>query len=108
DKGGWSLSCWLFPGTWFVDPGTNIMLRGNGRNAWFGWPTIPKLEELRDAWLNSPSPDERKRIAQEMQVVGMDELPAIPLGAIYRQTALKKDLVDRVRTATVFWNIRRG
>jgi len=108
DKGGWSMSCWLFPGSWFVDPGTNIMLRGNGRNAWFGWPTIPKLEELRDAWLNSPSPEERKRIARDMQVVGMDELPAIPLGAIYRQTALKKDLVDRVRTATVFWNIRRG
>ncbi len=107
DKGGWSVSNWLFPGTWFVDPGTNIMLRGNGRSAWFGWPTVPKLEELRNAWLNEPSADIRKRIATEMQVVGMDELPAIPLGAVYRQTALQKNLVDRVPTATVFWNIRR-
>jgi ABC-type transport system substrate-binding protein len=106
--GGWSLSCWLFPGAWFINPGTNIMLRGNGRDAWFGWPTIPKLEELRNAWLEAPTLDEQKRIARDMQVVGMDELPAIPLGAIYKQTALHKSLVDRVKTATMFWNIRRA
>ncbi|TCR67113.1 ABC transporter substrate-binding protein [Bosea sp. BK604] len=108
EKGGWSLSCWLFPGAWFINPGTNIMLRGNGRDAWFGWPTIPKLEQLRDAWLEAPSLDEQKRIARDMQIVGMDELPAIPLGAIYRQTALHKSLVDRVKVATMFWNIRRA
>jgi peptide/nickel transport system substrate-binding protein len=43
-----------------------------------------------------------------MQVVAMDELPAIPLGAIFRSTALRSSLKDRVIGMPIFWNIRRA
>lgn len=107
EKGGWSVSCWAFPGLWFQNPATHILLRGNGKDAWFGWPTIPRLEQLRDAWMNTPDLAEQKTIAREMQVVAMDELPCIPLGAIYRLTALQKNLTGRVVGFPIFWNIRR-
>ncbi len=107
ERGGWSVSCWSFPGLMFENPATHILLRGNGKDAWFGWPTIPRLEELRDAWLAAPDAEAQKRIAREMQVVGMDELPCIPLGVSYKYTALSRSLTGRVAGLPIFWNIRR-
>lgn len=108
EQGGWSVSCWAFPGLWFQNPATHILLRGNGADAWFGWPTMPRLEALRTEWMATSDLAEQKRIAREMQVVAMDELPCIPLGAIYRSTALRQDLADRVIGFPIFWGIRRA
>lgn len=108
DKGGWSVGCWSFPGLWFLNPATHILLRGNGRDAWFGWPTAPRLETLRDEWMAATAPDEQKRIARAIQVAGMDELPCIPLGCVYHNTALAANLKDRVVGMPFFWNIRRA
>jgi len=108
EHGGWSVSCWAFPGLWFENPATHILLRGNGRDAWFGWPSVPRLEELRDAWLEAGDLDARQKIARDMQIVAMDELPCIPLGTIHRSTALSSKLRDRVTGFPIFWNLRRG
>jgi len=108
ERGGWSVSCWAFPGLWFENPATHILLRGNGREAWFGWPTAPRLEALRDAWLEAPDLAAQQRIAREIQIVAMDELPCIPLGAIYRSTATSRTLQGRVTGFPIFWNIARA
>ena len=108
DKGGWSVGCWSFPGLWFLNPATHILLRGNGRDAWFGWPTAPRLEEMRDHWMATSDLDVQKEIAREIQVAAMDELPCIPLGCVYRSTVMSRDLRDRVTGMPFFWNIRRA
>jgi len=54
------------------------------------------------------APDEQKRIARAIQVAGMDELPCIPLGCVYHNTALAANLKDRVVGMPFFWNIRRA
>lgn len=84
------------------------MLRGNGRDASLGWPTAPRLEAPHDQWIEATSLDEQRCTAREMQVVGMDELPCIPLGYLYRSTALAADLLDRVEGMPFFWSIRRA
>jgi peptide/nickel transport system substrate-binding protein len=53
DRGGWSMLFTAFSSVDLVDPAAHFPLRGNGTNAWFGWPTIPRLEELRDAWFEA-------------------------------------------------------
>lgn len=108
ERGGWSVSCWSFPGLMFENPATHILLRGNGKDAWFGWPDVPKLEELREAWLAAPDAAAQNRIAREIQVVGMDELPCIPLGVSHRYTAHSRALQDRVVGLPIFWNIKRA
>lgn len=82
DKGGWSVSFYSNPGFDLLNPATNAILRGNGAGAWFGWPTIPRLEELRDQWFDAAEPSAQKAITREMQVVAMRELPFIPLGGV--------------------------
>ena len=39
DQGGWNAFCTGFSGLDFFIPGTHLPLRGNGEQAWFGWPT---------------------------------------------------------------------
>jgi ABC-type transport system substrate-binding protein len=107
-QGGWSCTCFANSSMDFWSPATHFALRGNGTAGYYGWPTIPRLEELRDQWFEAPNLAEQQRIAREMQIVGMDELPVIPLGGYRSVSAMRADLQDRVRGFAIFWNIRRA
>jgi peptide/nickel transport system substrate-binding protein len=108
DKGGWSMLFTSFSSFDFADPAAHFPLRGNGTNAWFGWPDVPKLEELRDAWFDAPDLPTQQALAREMQTVGMDELPYIPLGSYKSMTALRANLTGRVAGLALYWGIRRS
>ncbi len=108
EKGGWSCTCFANSSMDFWSPATHIGLRGNGASAYYGWPDIPKLEQLRDAWFAAPVLAEQQRIARDMQLVAMDELPIIPLGGYRSVSALRSNLSDRVRGFAIFWNIKRS
>ncbi|MFI4988589.1 MAG: ABC transporter substrate-binding protein, partial [Alphaproteobacteria bacterium] len=53
-EGGWSIYHTLWSGTDHANPVGHVFLRGNGKDATVGWPTSPRLEELRQAWLEAP------------------------------------------------------
>ena len=108
DKGGWSVSMYAFSSMDFLTPATNPTLRANGSGAWFGWPEMPRIEQLRDAWFEAPTLEARQALARQMQVEAMQELPFIPVGAYRSQTAIRRDLADRVRGLALFWGIRRA
>lgn len=107
ERGGWSMLFTSFSSFDFVDPAAHFPLRGNGTGAWPGWPTIPKLEELRDAWFVAPDLDAQKAIAREIQTVAMDELPYVPVGSYLSITAHRRNLADRVKGLALFWGLRR-
>ncbi|MCO6418895.1 ABC transporter substrate-binding protein [Siccirubricoccus sp. KC 17139] len=108
ERGGWSLFCTGFQGFDTASPAGHFPLRGNGAGAWPGWPSIPKLEELRDAWFEAPDIATERAIAEEMQRVAMTELPFIPLGGYYANTALRRELRGRISGFPIFWNLQRG
>ncbi len=108
DRNGWSMLFTSFSSVDFVDPAAHFPMRGNGANAWFGWPTVPKLEELRDAWFEAPDLAAEQALAREMQTVAMEELPYIPVGAYLSITSLRRNLTNRVPGLALFWNIRRS
>ena len=69
DKGGWNIFYTYLGGFGNVSPAPNIAIRSNGKQGrWFGWPTDPKMEELRAAWFDAPDLAGQKKIADEMQV----------------------------------------
>jgi len=107
DRGGWSMLFTAFSSVDLVDPAAHFPLRGNGTNAWFGWPTIPRLEELRDAWFEASDLATEQRLAREMQTVAMDELPYVPVGSYLSMTAIRRNLTGRVPGLALFWNLRR-
>ena len=109
DKGGWTAFTTTYEGLTVADPSSHVPLRGNGAQGWFGWPTSPRLEALREEWLDAPDAAEQKRIAAEMQRVAFEEVPFIPLGQLYYPTAFRTELRDMVPASfPIFWNVRRA
>jgi peptide/nickel transport system substrate-binding protein len=64
DQGGWNavfgLSDRSFPNT---NPYGNYWIRADAPAAWLGWPTSPRIEDLRAVCLNAGDSDEQRRIA---------------------------------------------
>ena len=109
DKGGWSAFITALDGVTVSNPGGNFALRGNGKKAWFGWPTDDKLESLRDAWFDAPDLKSQKAIAEQIQLRGLEILPYIPLGQFFQPTAFRSDIKDIVKAMyPLFWGVRRG
>jgi peptide/nickel transport system substrate-binding protein len=109
EKGGWNAFPTTYEGLTVADPSSNVPLRGNGPQGWFGWPTSPRLEALRDQWLDAPELAEQKRVAAEMQRVAFEEVPFIPLGQLFNPTAYRNDIVDIVPAPfPIFWNVKRA
>lgn len=89
DKGGWSIFVTYLNGTNNFDPASQLGIRGNGDQAWFGWPKSPRLEELRLAWFAARDPASQKAICAEIQKQFFIDVPYIPLGAYYEKTAYR-------------------
>ncbi len=107
EKGGWSAFTTSFDPFDWMDPGSHPVLRGNGEKGWFGWPTAPAIETLREQWFDAPNLAEQQRIAADLQLAALDEVVMIPLGGFYRPTALRRDLKGRVPGFMIFYNLER-
>ena len=107
-QGGWDALIVLLSGAELMTPAGHLLLRGNGADAWFGWPTAPKLEALREAWFDAPDLEAQKRIGRELQLQAFADLPYIPLGQYFTDSAYQKGLVDIRRGIPLPLNVRRG
>ena len=110
DKGGWSAYFGLndrsVPNT---NPYGNILIRADGLAAYDGWPTSPRIEALRAAWLDAGNLDDQRRICTELQLQLWQDVPYVPMGEYWQSTAFRKDLLDVLPGCfPVFWGIRRA
>jgi peptide/nickel transport system substrate-binding protein len=109
DKGGWSLFCSVSPIPEFRDPLLASPLRGNGKDAWIGWPDIPEMEAAYDAWLDAETPAEQTRLEREIQLIAIDAVPFVPLGRYRPRIAWSKSISDPGKgPAPTFWNVRKA
>ena len=109
DKGGWSLNANYAPGYSVSSPAAHGFLRGLGRKSLFGWPDMPRVEELRGAWIDATDPGEQKRLCREIQLQAFRDVPYIPLGAFFFASAYRKDLTGILKgSIPLFTNVRRA
>ena len=108
DKGGWNVFCVHVPGVTQVDPSAHTFLRAGGEKAVMGWPRVPRLEALRDAWFASTTPAEQRDIGIAMQREAFDQVPYVPLGTFYSPTAYRRELTGMLQGMPLFWNVRRS
>ncbi|HEY1933560.1 MAG TPA: ABC transporter substrate-binding protein [Acetobacteraceae bacterium] len=107
EKGGWSAFYTYWSGLDQFDPAVHVWIRGNGKAARFGWPTSPKLEELRNQWLAAPDLAAQKRIAAEIQQQAFVDVPYIPLGQILPTWVYQHNITDVLQGYALFWNVRK-
>lgn len=107
-EGGWNVFETGWVGSDTSDPTTNVMLRTNGANAWFGWPKDKKLEELRTQWMNAPDEAARKKIAEEIQKRAFEIVPYIPTGQYVDDTAYRKNVKGVISAPAILqWNVEK-
>jgi peptide/nickel transport system substrate-binding protein len=108
-QGGWSLNCNYAPGFSPMSPAAHGFLRGTGQNALFGWPDMPKVEELRTAWIGAKDLAEEKAICEQIQLQAFQDVPYIPLGAFFFAGAYRSNLTGIIKGGIpLFYNVRKG
>jgi len=109
ERGGWSIFSTGWEGLNTADPGGHYPILGNGANAWFGWPTSPRIEDLRTAWFEAPDDAARKRATDAIQVAVWDEVPYVPLGQFFQPAAMREGVTGVLDSPfPIFWNARKG
>ena len=109
DKGGWSLFPHGLPAAEYRDPIFASTVRGNGQAGFFGWPTDPIGEALRDRWIDSADPAEQKRLDAEIQAQAFRQVPFIPLGQYFPPAAWRSTITAPQRgVVPVFWEVAKS
>jgi peptide/nickel transport system substrate-binding protein len=107
ERGGWSCLFTGFATLDLLNPGTHQLVRGGGDRAWFGWPDIPRMETLAEAWVGAADLAAQRAIAAEMQLLAFQAVPYLPLGQYLQPTAYRRSLAGVLPGPPVFWNLRR-
>jgi peptide/nickel transport system substrate-binding protein len=107
-KGGWSLNANYAPGFSVMSPAAHSFLRGLGRQSLFGWPDMPRVEALRNGWIDATDLEEQKRLCREIQIQAFHDVPYVPLGAFFFASAYRKNLTGILKGGIpLFTNVRR-
>ena len=107
-EGGWSIFGSMWGGLDWDNPAGNPALRGNGKDAWFGWPDSPKLEAIREQWLRATDLPTQKALAADMQRQAFVDAPCMPLGLYYQPVAYRADLTGMMKGLILFTGVKRA
>jgi peptide/nickel transport system substrate-binding protein len=107
DHGGWNIFYTYLGGFGNISPGPNIAIRGSGGNSWFGWPTDPEMEALRDTWFEAPDLAAQQKICRDMQVNFWQNPAYVPLGMYDQPTAFHNYLQDVHDGWPQFYGVKR-
>jgi peptide/nickel transport system substrate-binding protein len=107
DKGGWNIFFTILDGLFNGTPATNYAIRGDRKSGLEGWPDSPKLEALREDWLNAQDANSQRQIGAQMQLQMWLDVPYIPMGHWVRVTAHRRNIVDLPWGFSAFYGVRR-
>jgi peptide/nickel transport system substrate-binding protein len=108
-EGGWSMFPTVTPVPEYHSPLIASFMRGNGKDAFFGWPTDPEGERIHDAWVLANNPAEQTRLEKTYELRACDFLPFLPLGRYVQSSAWRENITGILKgPSIVFWNVKKG
>ncbi len=107
DHGGWNIFYTYLGGFGNISPGPNIAIRGSGANSWFGWPTDPEMEALREAWFEAPDLAAQQKLCRDMQARFWQNPGYVPLGMYDQPMAYHANLQDVRDGWPQFYGVKR-
>jgi len=107
--GGWSMFPTVTPVPEYSSPLIASFMRGNGKDAFFGWPTDPEGERIHDAWVLAADPAEQRKLEKAYELHACEFLPFLPLGRYVQSSAWRDNVTGILKGPTiVFWNVKKG
>jgi peptide/nickel transport system substrate-binding protein len=110
-EGGWDMFFTNWVGADVMNPIGNASVSGRGKNGgWFGWADDPKIEAMRDAFARATTPEDQKKIAEEIQKEVYDQVIYVPLGQYLAPSVWRKSLTGVLDgpATPIFWNIDKS
>ncbi len=110
-EGGWNMFFTNWVAADVMNPVVNVSVGGRGKNGgWFGWADDPKIEQLREAFARTTSPEDQKKIAAEIQKENYDQVIYIPLGQYLAPSAWRKSLTGILDgpATPIWWNVDKA
>jgi peptide/nickel transport system substrate-binding protein len=107
EQGGWSIFHTYGSALAYLNPAVSSLVKGPGRNGWFGWYTSPRAEELVNAWLDAPDAARQLSLANELNKLAQDDVATIPLGQFTMRTAWRRNITGHQKGSMPYpWGVR--
>jgi peptide/nickel transport system substrate-binding protein len=108
-KDGWNMFI-SYTASWHLTaPLSSNLLSAACSSAWYGWPCDSELERLRAAFALAIDTEERKALAERVQVRAMEVGTHVPLGEFRMIAAARKNVTGFMTgyNFTAFWNVEK-
>jgi peptide/nickel transport system substrate-binding protein len=107
--GGWNMFCtaWVAPDIW--NPLANPAVGAQGDKSWFGWPSDPEIEKLRDQFARETADAKKKALAEAIQARAFEIGTHAPLGEYVNPLAARRNITGFVTgPGNLYWNIKKN
>jgi peptide/nickel transport system substrate-binding protein len=108
-NGGWNIFLTSWGSVDVSNPLTMPMLNATGDRGWFGWQDEPKIEALKAQFARAKSEPQKKKIAEQLQLLAIQTGSHAPLGQYSFLTGFRKSLKGITPNAgvPVFWGVTK-
>lgn len=107
-EGGWNIFATNNVMAEALDPLRAFGVAANGKQAWFGWPDVPKIEELRKEFAMTTDLARQKQLANDIQALVIEEGVLLPMGQYTVPAAIRKTISTPIEAPIpVFWGMTK-
>ncbi len=106
-EGGWNAFATSWVQTDILDPLTTPFLTATCEKARAGWPCDAGMERLRELYARAVEPEQKRKVAEEAQVLNTKVVTHIPLGEWFSVSATRRNIEvpSPPPPVIVFWGI---
>jgi peptide/nickel transport system substrate-binding protein len=109
DKGGWNVFHTFTVAADILNPISNTYMVAQGDKSWFGWPTDPVIEKLRDSYAKETDPAKAKQLAKAVQDRAIETAQYGWIGQWYGPGAARKNIQGWLKAPVpVMWNVTKA
>ncbi|MDR8730114.1 ABC transporter substrate-binding protein [Burkholderia pseudomultivorans] len=108
-KGGWCIHANAVPGMITSNPILHTYAQGPGpAKGTFGWPNMPKYQELLGKYMGATDPTEQQRLCRDLQMEAFMSVPYLPTGLAFTMAAHRRNITGIPEGFPQFYNVRKG
>jgi len=108
NQGGWNVFHTFSVAADILNPISTSYMVANGDKAWFGWPTDPEMEKLRDAYAKETDPAKGKALAAAVQARALETAQYGWIGQWYGPGAARANVTGWLKAPVpVMWNVEK-
>ncbi len=108
NAGGWNVFHTFSVAADILNPISDSYMVAQGDKSWFGWPTDPEMEKLRDAYAKETDPAKAKALAGAVQARAIETAQYGWIGQWYGPGAARTNVTGWLKAPVpVMWNIEK-